>query len=160
MPAARSCPWKSTVRVSLSYPAEQKSLATQSPRRIINYRRFASGERTHTSMHTRFAISLLLLLAPGSDLPKVNSLRPPATPLPTNFPPGESIPMLPVITIDPQDTATPQDPAKKSPTLQESSKLTLIRFVSGEFAKARKPLPAGKDGFIIFVGKPLDEQFL
>jgi hypothetical protein len=111
-------------------------------------------------MHTRFAISLLLLLVPASDLPKVNSLRPPATPLPTNFPPGESIPMLPVITIDPQDAANPQDPAKKSPTLQESSKLTLIRFVSGEFAKARKPLPAGKDGFIIFVGKPLDEQFL
>src|SRR5438132_2324089 len=31
-------------------------------------------------------------------------------------------------------------------TLQESSKLTLIRYVSGEFAKAVKPLPAGKEG--------------
>lgn len=111
-------------------------------------------------MHTRIAISLFLLLASGSDLPKANSLRPPATPLPSNFPPGDSISLLPVITTDPQDSAKPQDPTKKSPTLQESSKLSLIRYVSGEFAKARKPLPAGKDGFIIFVGKPLDEQFL
>jgi hypothetical protein len=36
----------------------------------------------------------------------------------------------------------------------------LIRYVSGEFAKARKPVPGGKDGFIIYVDKPLNEQYL
>jgi hypothetical protein len=45
--------------------------------------------------------------------------------------------------------------AQKSEPLQEQSKLDLIRFVSGEFAKATKPLPRGKDGFLIYVGQPL-----
>jgi len=45
--------------------------------------------------------------------------------------------------------------AQKSGPLQEQSKLDLIRYVSGEFAKATKPLPRGKDGFLIFVGQPL-----
>jgi hypothetical protein len=36
----------------------------------------------------------------------------------------------------------------------------LIRFVSGEFAKAIKSLPAGKEGFNLVVGKPLDTELL
>jgi hypothetical protein len=32
----------------------------------------------------------------------------------------------------------------------------LIRYVSGEFAKARKPIPGGKDGFVIYTDKPLN----
>ena len=48
----------------------------------------------------------------------------------------------------------------KSATLQESSKLELIRYVSGEFAKATKSLPAGKEGLIVYVGKPLQQEFL
>jgi hypothetical protein len=54
---------------------------------------------------------------------------------------------------DPQ--APPHSSAQKSGPLQEQSKLDLIRFVSGEFAKATKPLPRGKDGFSLFVGQPL-----
>jgi len=48
----------------------------------------------------------------------------------------------------------------KSATLQESSKLDLIRYVSGEFAKATRNLPAGKEGFLVYVGKPLSPELL
>ena len=48
----------------------------------------------------------------------------------------------------------------KNTTLQETSKLALIRYVSGEFAKAIKPLPAGKEGFLVRVGKPLESEIL
>ncbi|WP_457832357.1 hypothetical protein, partial [Staphylococcus aureus] len=51
-------------------------------------------------------------------------------------------------------------PAPKNGSLQETSKLALIRFVSGEFAKARKPLPGGKEGFLLLVDKPLNESAL
>ncbi len=51
--------------------------------------------------------------------------------------------LRPTITQHPQ-LAAPQ----KSGPLQEQSKLDLIRSVSGEFAKATKPLPRGKDGFL------------
>jgi hypothetical protein len=44
--------------------------------------------------------------------------------------------------------------------LQETSKLELIRYVSGEFARAIKPLPAGKDGFIVRIGQPVDANML
>jgi hypothetical protein len=63
----------------------------------------------------------------------------------------------------PQSAAPAQDKpqsASKSTTLQDSSKLTLIRYVSGEYARAIKPLPAGKDGFIVHIGQPLDANML
>jgi len=44
--------------------------------------------------------------------------------------------------------------------LQERSKLDLIRYVSGEFSNATRALPAGKDGFIHNVGKPLSQELL
>jgi hypothetical protein len=44
--------------------------------------------------------------------------------------------------------------------LQEESRLALIRFVDGEFVKVVSPLPAGKDGFHIKAGEPLDERSL
>jgi len=49
---------------------------------------------------------------------------------------------------------------KKGSTLQENSKLALIRYVSGEFAKARRPVPGGKEGIILSPDKPLNEEFL
>jgi hypothetical protein len=45
-------------------------------------------------------------------------------------------------------------------TLQDSSRLDLIRYVSGEFARATKPLPAGKEGFIVHIGQPMDADML
>lgn len=44
--------------------------------------------------------------------------------------------------------------------LGTQSKLDIIRFVDGEFAKAVVALPRGKDGFTMPVGKPLDSERL
>lgn len=44
--------------------------------------------------------------------------------------------------------------------LQPESKLLLIRNVSGEFAKAVQPIPGGKKGFTLHVGKAVNAQAL
>ena len=105
-------------------------------------------------MPIRLILALGLLVFADADIPRISSLRPPARTVDT-FPAGEELSLFP-------DTAAPanqeegQAPAKpKSTTLQETSKLELIRFVSGEFAKATKSLPAGKEGLIVYVGKPI-----
>ena len=72
------------------------------------------------------------------------------------FPSGQSLPLLP----DLPPAADQQKPAQKPDRLQPESRLQLVRYVSGEFAKALKPLPSGKKGFRVKVGQPLDEQAL
>jgi hypothetical protein len=53
------------------------------------------------------------------------------------------------------------DQARGHPTtMGEESKLEIIRYVDGEFAKAIHPLPHEKTGYKIAVGKPLDLQNL
>jgi len=111
------------------------------------------------------AICAAFLLLMDADIPRVNSLRPPANPS-SNSPFGEDIPLFPEegnssneAQNQPQATAKATTGAKPA-TLQDSSKLALIRYVSGEFAKAVKPMPAGKEGFLLYVGKPLDGQVL
>jgi len=53
-----------------------------------------------------------------------------------------------------------QQASKKPQPLQPQSRLEIIRYVSGEFAKTVKPLPGGKKGFKLDVGKQLDEKDL
>lgn len=109
-------------------------------------------------MATRLILSLTLFLLADADIPRVNSLRPPSKPIAV-FPSGEELSLFPDTALDSQGNS--QTPAKpKSATLQESSKLELIRYVSGEFAKATKSLPAGKEGLIVYVGKPLEQDLL
>src|SRR5258708_28473597 len=103
-------------------------------------------------MSNWLALSLTLLLLADADVPRVNSLRPPVSPAPS-FPSYEEIPLFPN-TGESSDNAQSQNqsqsktaPAAKNTTLQEKSKLDLIRYVSGEFARAVKPLPAAKEGF-------------
>ena len=112
-------------------------------------------------MTTRLILGLTFLLLGTADVPRVNSLLPPAHPIAV-FPPGVDIPLFPdAVSASPDNEDAPQTPAKpKAATLQESSKLELIRYVSGEFAKATKSLPAGKEGLIVYVGKPLDGEML
>jgi hypothetical protein len=110
-------------------------------------------------------IVVAFFLLADADVPQVNSLRQPANAVavfPTDMelsPFGnEAAPET-----APQSAAPAQDKpqsASKSTTLQDSSKLTLIRYVSGEYARAIKPLPAGKDGFIVHIGQPLDANML
>jgi len=113
-------------------------------------------------MFNRFATTFVLLLFANADLPHLTLLLPAERPSPEVFPPGENIPLFPAITVDDsQEAGKPAaSTAKKSTTLQESSKLNLIRYVSGEFAKARKPLPGGKEGFVLYANKPVDDANL
>jgi hypothetical protein len=104
-----------------------------------------------------FAVFLLA----AADVPGVERLRSPSNSIPA-FPPGEDISVLPSLIWTVDDPKTPSTPAspQKKPTLQDQSRLDLIRYVSGEFAKATKPLPAGKEGFLLYVGKPLSTELL
>lgn len=48
----------------------------------------------------------------------------------------------------------------RAETLQPYSRIDIIRYVSGEFARALRPLPSDRKGFRIRVGEPVDEQAL
>jgi hypothetical protein len=88
----------------------------------------------------------------AADVPAVERLR--STPTSRREVPDGDILLFPAPPPS-DDQQSGQPSAQKSGPLQEQSKLDLIRFVSGEFAKATKPLPRGKDGFFIYVGQPL-----
>jgi hypothetical protein len=53
-----------------------------------------------------------------------------------------------------------QGSAPPPKALQPQSRLLLIRYVDGEFAKAIQPLPGGKHGFRVPIGKQVDKQKL
>jgi hypothetical protein len=105
------------------------------------------------------ALSVAVLLFATADVPGVERLRSPANSAEA-FPAGQDITIPPVFASlsDSQEAQTP--PAAPKGTLQEQTKLDLLRYVSGEFAKAIKPLPGGKDGFLVYVGKPVDLEQL
>ena len=113
---------------------------------------------------TIFALALTFLLFADADVPQVNSLRPPAG---SNLGtlPGDEIPLFgnDPSDSDQQNSSSAQDKSQNgvnNTSLQDSSRLNLIRYVSGEFARAIKPLPAGKDGFIVRIGQPTDFDML
>jgi hypothetical protein len=124
-------------------------------------------------MQNWLTFALAMILFADADLPRVNDLRP-RTGRVEPFFAGEEIPVFPN-TVPPEGEAqaqlqaanqaqgeTPkgaQNGAKKVP-LGDESKLKLIRYVSGEFGKAVKPLPAGKDGFLVYVGKSINQELL
>ena len=112
-------------------------------------------------MYSRVVITLTLLLWMSVDLPRLAPDTAPRSPQET-FLPDDRIPLFPMAVAndqqDPDKTALPA--GQKNSTLQESAKLELVRYVSGEFAKARKPLPGGKDGITFLVDKPLNEETL
>src|SRR5262249_28851253 len=97
-----------------------------------------------------------------ADVPRVNSLRASSQASPS-FVPGDEIALFPLATGDDPASQTPAQPAhpsSKNATLDDQAKLDLVRYVSGEFARALKDFPAGKDGFIINVGKPINDELL
>ncbi len=110
-------------------------------------------------------LSLAFLLLADADVPRINSLRSSSSPA-VSFPSDEEIPLFPNAGLPANESQgqtlsqTKASIGAKNTPLQESSKLALIRYVSGEFAKAVKPLPAGKEGFLLHVGKPLDNEIL
>jgi len=105
-------------------------------------------------------LSLALLLLASADIPGSERLRPSTVP-------DGSFSRTDEIDVFPDDVAGERQAAQSesktstnAATLQEYSKLQLIRYVSGEFAKATRNLPAGKDGFLHYVGKPLSQEQL
>jgi hypothetical protein len=114
-------------------------------------------------MYFRFAIPLSLLFWVYGDVPDVPRVAPAqATQAKTDaFTAEDRIPLYPsIVSGEAQDQSKSGSQDKKSDNLTETSKLSLVRYVSGEFAKAKKPLPGGKDGVTLYADKPLDQQNL
>jgi hypothetical protein len=113
---------------------------------------------------TTLAIALTFLLFADADVPQVNSLRTSPNANLGTLPSGSEVPLFGNDASD-GDAQNPSSTQAKSQgtgkdTLQDSSRLDLIRYVSGEFARATKPLPAGKEGFIVHIGQPMDADML
>jgi hypothetical protein len=107
-------------------------------------------------------ISVLVFSFAAADLPKLPLLPASERSAGGNFTAGESIPILPLLEAnnEAQTANSPQSSGQKKAELTEPSKLALIRYVSGEFAKVRKPIPGGKDGYILYTDKPLNQEDL
>jgi hypothetical protein len=114
------------------------------------------------------AISIAVLLLGAADVPLANSLRTGSASKSTPaFTPDDHIALFPLGNSGNWDnagqsaTTTVAGPAAgKKATLDDEEKLQLIRYVSGEFARALKDLPAGKDGFVLKIGQPINEELL
>ena len=105
-------------------------------------------------------LSLAVLLFALADVPGLERLRAPSMePFPSDgaslLPPWAGLPA-----DGEQNAQTSQAAAPARGPLKDESKLELIRYVSGEFAKALKPMPGGKDGFLVYAGKPVNEEQL
>ena len=110
-------------------------------------------------MGVPFSIALLVALALGADVPGLAPFR--SAP-PTLGNTGSVA--LAVARTDASGAApaveSSQSSNHSSKTLQPQSRLLLVRFVDGEFARLVQPLPGGKKGFKVPAGKPLDMQRL
>jgi len=72
----------------------------------------------------------------------------------------ETVPVMP--NFDKPDDAQPQPAPAPTPAgpLSEDNRLQIMRNVDGEFARMVIPLPAGKDGYRVKAGQPVDESSL
>lgn len=113
-------------------------------------------------MMRRAAIAALALLWGGAtflladaNIPSVYRWRPGADA--SALPPNQTIPLFP----DLSPTVTLRDAAAKdgkAGPLKPESRLALVRYIHGEFARAVRPLPSVKKGYRIKAGAPLDEK--
>ena len=104
-------------------------------------------------MYFRSILLLAAALAICSDAPDLSHFRLPfASEVSPNVLSATPAPGIFVWTVD-QARSQPRE-------MGEQSKLTIIRYVDGEFAKAIHPLPHEKTGYKIPAGRPLDEQKL
>jgi hypothetical protein len=112
------------------------------------------------TMYIRCILIVLVAMAFHADRADVNRYR---TPVLSDAP---GLPDLPS-SAHPADLFSPnvfisvvqQTPGKQAP-LQPQSRLEIIRYVSGEFAKVVSPIPGGRKGFRIPVGQKLNEAEL
>ena len=106
-------------------------------------------------MGVQFSIALLVALALGADIPGLTSFRSAPPSLGNAFPAA-----LAIARPDASDSPAVQSSDHPSKVLQPQSRLLLVRFVDGEFARVVQPLPGGRKGYKIPAGKPLDMQHL
>jgi hypothetical protein len=109
-------------------------------------------------MEVRFTLVFAAALCIAADLSGVTQLRPAVPGVSGEAAPEPTVSgsISPAAAAGIQDSSTPS----KSLPLQGPSRILLIRYVDGEFAKAVQPLPGGKHGFKVPVGKPIDKQTL
>jgi hypothetical protein len=110
------------------------------------------------------ATTALLLCADASGL--ISFPRPHQ---PVHFTPDENLPGVQEIVraddkgqparSDSSDKAGPPAKVQNIP-LQPMTRLSLVRYVDGEFARVVNPIPAGKKGFHLKAGAPFDEKAL
>jgi hypothetical protein len=108
-------------------------------------------------MSNGLLVTLAVFALTAGDVPGAERLRVPSAAA-DKFSPADEISVLPALDRagdDQQSAAAQPAPKPKTEPLQERSKLDLIRYVSGEFAKATRSLPAGKEGFLVYIGKPI-----
>jgi len=113
-----------------------------------------------TAMNAVATVALVLLLAAGTDQQSVVGFRSGPSGMPTKadlrFPSEQAAnPGTPA-----QDPSLSQPSPRSSEPLKPESRILLVRYVDGEFAKLVQSLPGGKKGFRIAAGKPIDKQKL
>jgi hypothetical protein len=106
-------------------------------------------------MGVQFTIALLVALALGADIPGLTPFRSTPSSLGNAFPTA-----LAGARADSSEASPIPSSDQASKSLQPQSRLLLVRFVDGEFARVVQPLPGGKKGYKIPAGKPLDMQHL
>ena len=100
----------------------------------------------------QFAVILAFALCAHADVPRLNLTRE-KSPQPAQLPPGETIPVLPELSQSQTTAANQPDEKKSEPIATRKEKITvrsrleIMRYVHGEFAKARRAIPGGKNGF-------------
>jgi hypothetical protein len=112
-------------------------------------------------MGVQVTIALCMALALGGDIPGLTTLRP----LPANAGTAAPATLPSEAKTAASGAETEQTPAQQSidhsaKQLQPQSRLLLVRFVDGEFARVVQPLPGGKKGYKVPAGRPLDMKKL
>jgi hypothetical protein len=104
-------------------------------------------------MYIRSTLVIAAALALGADLVDVNRYRTPLLPgTPALNSALSSAPPLSDVFV-----SVVQQPSAKQTPLQPQSRLEIVRYVSGEFCRVVKPIPGGKKGFKISVGRKFNE---
>lgn len=111
-------------------------------------------------MYIRCILAIMAVMAISGDRADVNRYRTPVLP---EAPDISSLPSS-VRSIDVFDpgvfVSVDQQASNKQNPLQPQSRLEIIRYVSGEFAKTVSPIPGGRKGFRIPVGEKLNQAEL
>ena len=111
-------------------------------------------------MYIRHILVLSAALAISADRADINRYRTPV------LPDGPGLNSLPASTGSSDLFGSPvfisvsEQSSSKQTALQPQSRLEIVRYVSGEFARVVAPIPAGRKGFRIPVGQKLNDKEL